>query len=114
MKSQKKEEKIELDFLFRRDFRLLIGDPKNPTQPIPHPVVWESITNIIAKNETTDRIVYKAAFLKPISGWLGFYFQFSFAGLESSVLEVSTEANIIPETYPFDDCTLDSCFGKLV
>lgn len=76
-------------------------------------VIWEKNSNLQTR-ETATSITYKAAFLKPIGGWLGFFIQFSFASVDSSVILATTETNVIPETYPFDDCTLDSCFGKLV
>lgn len=98
----------------RRDFRLVIGDPSDPSKAIPHPVVWESSKKILSKTETSTSIVYRTTFLKPISGWLAFFIQLSFEGIENSVIEITTEANVIPETYPFDDCTLASCYGKLV
>ena len=80
----------------------------------PIKVVWESSSSILKTQETPAQITYKAAFPKPIQGWLAFFIQFNFPSVEESVIVVTTEANIIPETYPFEDCTLDGCFGKLV
>jgi hypothetical protein len=97
----------------RRDFRLVAADP-NTGKPIPHPVIWESSKTVVQTVETSTQIKYQVAFLRPISGWFGFFIQFSFPGLDNTVLEVTTETNVIPETYPFPDCTTDSCYGKLV
>jgi hypothetical protein len=78
-------------FISRRDFRLVIGDPSDPSKAIPHPVVWESSKKILSKTETSTSIVYRTTFLKPISGWLAFFIQLSFEGIENSVIEITTE-----------------------
>ncbi len=79
-------------------------------------MVWESSSKILSVNATATRITYRAAMLKPnpIGGWLGFFIQLSFKSIENSVIQVTTEANIVPETWPFEDCTLDGCRGTLV
>jgi hypothetical protein len=100
--------------LKRRDFRLVIGDPKNPGQGILHPVIWLDSTSVVRVNETSTMGEYEVAFERPISGWFGFFLQFSFKGVDYSANTITTETNIIPETYPFDDCTLESCYGTLV
>jgi hypothetical protein len=99
---------------FRRDFRLVIADPNNPGKKIPHPVVWISDTKIIKTVISKTTITYSVAFQVPLSGWQGFFFQLSFPGLDGTVLEVSSEVNIFPETFPFPDCFRDSCQGSLV
>ncbi|RMZ97242.1 autocrine proliferation repressor A-like [Brachionus plicatilis] len=98
----------------RRDFRLVIADPNDSSKEIPHPVVWFSTDKNILTNETKSEIFYEIAFKKPYSGWLGFFLQFNFKGLDYSVNVVTTETNIVPETFPFDDCSRESCLGKLV
>ena len=98
----------------RRDFRLLIADPNDPSKIIPHPVVWLSDSKIINTVVSKTTITYSVAFPIPLSGWQGFFFQLSFPGLDGTVLQVSTEVNIIPETYPFPDCYRESCQGTLV
>lgn len=99
----------------RRDFRLVIGDPNNPGGAILHPVVWFNSETIITRNETNTTGIYEVAFRRPTDGrWLGFFLQFSFIGLEYSTNVITTETNIIPETYPFADCSQDSCYGTLV
>ena len=52
--------------------------------------------------------------MKPLSGWFGFFLHLSFSGLENSVLEISSEVNIIPEVFPFSDCYQEQCYGRLV
>lgn len=76
-------------------------------------VVWLT-ADVLRIKEEKDKINYEAAFLIPFDHWLGFFIQFTFSGLEDSSLQVTTETNIIPEYYPFEDCTFDSCYGKLV
>jgi hypothetical protein len=49
-----------------------------------------------------------------VSGWFAFFIQLHFPGVEDTFLDVTTETNIIPETYPFPDCSGESCYGTLV
>jgi PhoPQ-activated pathogenicity-related protein len=98
----------------RRDFRLAIADPKNPDKFIPNPVIWKSDASIIRTEKTPISMVYKAAFARPATGWLGFFFQATFPGPDNTALEISSEVNIIPEWFPFEDCYKETCFGTLV
>lgn len=101
----------------RRDFRLVIADPNHPGgSPILHPVIWLNSEKLVTRNETNTAGTYEVAFRRPApnAGWFGFFLQFSFAGVEYSTNVITTETNIIPETYPFADCTADSCYGTLV
>jgi hypothetical protein len=50
----------------------------------------------------------------PINGWEGFFIQVDFPGPDGTVLELTTETQIIPDTYPTDDCHDEGCWGKLV
>lgn len=99
---------------FRRDFRLVVGDPNNPDGAVLHPVIWFDSEKIVKKIETDTVGAYEVAFQRPLSGWFAFFLQFSFKGVEYSANTITTETNIIPETYPFDDCSGDTCYGKLV
>jgi len=49
-----------------------------------------------------------------MSGWEGFYIQVNFPGPDGTVLELTTETQIVPDTYPTVDCSGDNCFGTLV
>ncbi len=49
-----------------------------------------------------------------MSGWEGFYIQVNFPGPDGTVLELTTETQIVPDTYPTNDCADDSCYGTLV
>ena len=77
-------------------------------------VIWFSTTNGLTVTETDQTITYQIAFKNPPYGWLGFFIAFSFPGLQDTVLQVTTETNVIPEYYPFADCSGENCFGTLV
>ena len=102
--------------LYRRDFRLFAANPDDPSKPIPQPVFWLSDRKIIETTKTSSSVIYTVSFPIPpeTEGWLGFAIQVSFPGLDDSVLQVSTQVNIIPETFPFPDCYQESCRGTLV
>jgi hypothetical protein len=79
-------------------------------------VIWLNSEKIINKTETDTTGTYEVAFRRPPNGggWFAFFLQFSFTGLEYSTNVITTETNIIPETYPFADCSGESCYGTLV
>jgi len=56
-----------------------------------------------------NRVYNKASFEIPFSGWLGFFIEFELKGIEGKVIKLSTETNIIPSFYPFDDCFKEKC-----
>ncbi|KAL3877581.1 hypothetical protein ACJMK2_035277 [Sinanodonta woodiana] len=93
----------------RRDFRLLRGTPGNPRKPQPHPVIWltQDVTYL-------GNGVFEVEFENPEEGWLAFFIQVTFPGLMGSVLEFTTDAMIIPNTFPFEDCHGEQCKGELV
>jgi hypothetical protein len=37
-------------YIYRRDFRLLVATPGDPTKPFPHPVIWfsDSVKNLVS------------------------------------------------------------------
>ena len=89
-------------------------NPADPSKPLPNIVPWESTTRMISKTTTADYIQYEIAFPKPISGWFGFFLQLSFPGVDGAESILTTETNIIPETFPFEDCYREGCGGVLV
>ncbi|ESO89129.1 hypothetical protein LOTGIDRAFT_154212 [Lottia gigantea] len=93
----------------RRDFRLLVGTPGDPSKPMPHPVVW-------LRDDVQDmgNNVYRAELTKPEIGWTAFFIQLTFQGFADSDLEFTTETQIIPDIFPFPDCTGQECKGTLV
>ncbi|XP_059147475.1 autocrine proliferation repressor protein A-like isoform X2 [Physella acuta] len=92
----------------RRDFRVAALNP-NTGAPMQHPVLWQT-TGAIKINETQ----YEAVIDAPASGWAAFYIQVQFNSIKNSTLEFTTEVNIVPDTFPFPDCSGSSCYGKLV
>ncbi|XP_059147484.1 autocrine proliferation repressor protein A-like [Physella acuta] len=92
----------------RRDFRLAVKSP-NSMDPLVHPVLWlNKSANQISSTQ------YQASIDKPLFGWAGFFIQVQFAGVKGSTLEFTTEVNIVPDTFPFPDCSGASCYGTLV
>ncbi|XP_078691621.1 autocrine proliferation repressor protein A-like isoform X1 [Branchiostoma floridae x Branchiostoma belcheri] len=91
----------------RRDFRFVKELPDH--QYAPHPVVWlpEDVQDM--GNGT-----YVAEFDIPPFGWLAFFIQATFPAPHGTALEFTTEVHIIPETFPFPDCTGAACRGTLV
>jgi hypothetical protein len=71
------------------------------------------ISNVIQETTPTT-IIYSLTIENPINCWEGFFIQVNFPGPDGSVLELTTETQIIPDTYPTDDCHGDECYGKIV
>ena len=94
----------------RRDFRMFVATPGDPSKGCPHPVVWfsDSVKNV--GNNT-----FVAEFEDPILGrWLAFYIEVTFEGLNGFTQKYTTEAQIIPDVFPFPDCHGKGCLGTLV
>lgn len=67
----------------------------------------------ISQNSTT--IVYEVLLDAPEDGsWIGFMIQMVFPGYGGSNFRVSTCTSIVPQTFPYPDCYLESCQGPLV
>uniref|UniRef100_A0A2C9LAQ2 Uncharacterized protein n=1 Tax=Biomphalaria glabrata TaxID=6526 RepID=A0A2C9LAQ2_BIOGL len=92
----------------RRDFRLVVKDPVTGGPKV-HPVVW--LSKDATKISPTQ---YQAQVDTPMIGWAAFFIQLQFPGPDNSTMEFTTEANIIPDTFPFPDCYGTSCYGTLV
>ncbi|CAL1541762.1 unnamed protein product [Lymnaea stagnalis] len=92
----------------RRDFRLAIRDPATGG-PMIHPVLWLS-----QPAQSINATQYVAQIDRPLMGWAAFFIQVQFPGLRDSTLEFTTEVNIVPDTFPFPDCSESSCYGNLV
>lgn len=92
----------------RRDFRQHILDRTTGTATV-NPVFW------FYDNATqTSALDYQADMTNPATGWLAFFIEFTFDGAKNSTLEITTEINIIPDTFPFPDCSGEACYGTLV
>ncbi|CAF1051330.1 unnamed protein product [Rotaria magnacalcarata] len=97
----------------RRDFRLLIADPNHPGKATPNPVIWFRAP-VVTEGQTSTTIAYSLTIESPSSGWEGFFIQINFAGPDGTILELTTETQVIPDTYPTADCFNEGCFGSLV
>jgi len=107
----------------RRDFRLIKGNtPADPCKFIPvkvfgsaciNPVLWfgETVAPV-----SSDGGVYKYVASQPLpdAGWRGFFLEFFFPGPKGSTFHMTTQVSIIPNTYPFPQCTPGECHGQLV
>lgn len=92
----------------RRDFRLFTADPQTGKALI-HPVLWFS------KSATQlSPTQFEAVLAKPAVGWGAFFIQLKFPGLKGSTMEFTTEVNIVPDVFPFPDCSGEACRGTLV
>ncbi|KAH9499584.1 hypothetical protein Btru_074198 [Bulinus truncatus] len=92
----------------RRDFRLFTANPKTGDALI-HPVIWFSRSP--TKISDTQ---YVAVLEKPAMGWAAFFIELKFPGQKGSTMDFTTEVNIVPDTFPFPDCSGTSCLGTLV
>ena len=97
----------------KRDFRLIAGpDPDNPT---PQFIFWEKRTvKDLPKNET---FTYMGAVNEPTVGWSGCFIEASYELKikgEIRVFQISSQVNIVPNTFPYADCSKEGCKGKLV
>ena len=79
-----------------------------------NPVFWYSTRDGISTVVASDHITYEVAYALPKKGWFGFYFQFNFPASDGGDLILTSETNIIPDTFPFEDCYQQGCQGTLV
>lgn len=97
---------------FKRDFRQVVLKPDGTLTP--NSVKWIATQENINVRMRKNELIYSKSFERPRNLWLGFFLEFSFQGLQGSKNVVTTEINIIPEFYPFEDCTRSNCVGSLV
>ncbi|CAF1002204.1 unnamed protein product [Rotaria sordida] len=97
----------------RRDFRLVIADPNHPGKVMANPVIWLK-NDVVIEAQTPTTTVYSVTIANPLSGWEAFFIQANFPGPDGTALELTTETQIIPDTYPTSDCHGADCKGTLV
>lgn len=97
---------------FTRDFRQAILQSNGV--PALSKVRWTSTQENIVVQKKDNELIYSISFPRPTIYWLGFFLEFYFPGLQGTINIVTTEVNIIPEYYPYEDCTRTSCIGFLV
>jgi PhoPQ-activated pathogenicity-related protein len=91
----------------RRDFRLHALDADGNESPTN--IVWteKAVTSL-------NNGVYTVDYENPATGYLAFFIKVNLPGPEGRVYHLTSEANIIPATYPFPDCSGSGCYGTLV
>jgi PhoPQ-activated pathogenicity-related protein len=107
----------------RRDFRLISGDtPANPCQYIPvqifgtaclRPIFWVGETVASLPNDTSTWVLTQPL---PPTGWRAFLAELYYPGPAGSntTFQLTTQASIIPRTFPFPPCAGEGCMGPLV
>jgi len=94
----------------RRDFRFAQQDPKGPPgAPAPHPVVY-----VKDKVASAKQGVYVAEYDNPPVGWINFFIEVTFPGNDVNNFEFTTQNFVIPDTYPYAQCSGLGCIGTLV
>jgi len=111
----------------RRDFRLVKGDtPADPCEFIKvhifgnaciNPVLW--LAETLAPVSTAGGMyTYVASQPAPAVGWRGFFIELLFPGAPGTLSQYrfTTQVSIVPNTFPFPDCTTlpQGCKGVLV
>lgn len=97
----------------RRDFRLVALMPPN-NQPGLHPVLWMGF-DMQPTSTTPSTISYEAWVAPPATGWVGFVIEVQWpTGIQGSTFRVSSAPSILPDTFPYDDCTGMACKGELL
>lgn len=101
----------------RRDFRLVTLSEETG-QPWIHPVWWNS-TDLAPTRTTESQLEYSALVDPPAEGWVGFTIELVWplglsAQFNASNFRVTSGISILPDTYPFEDCVAEACWGPLV
>ncbi|CAH1802566.1 unnamed protein product, partial [Owenia fusiformis] len=98
----------------RRDFRWFVRSSEDPNEVDLNLVLWDESTDVV---EVVPGQEYYVEFNRPATGWLGFFIELEFVlnNSEASVFEVTTELNVVPNTWPFPFCTSpEECTGRIV
>jgi PhoPQ-activated pathogenicity-related protein len=91
----------------RRDFRLSVLEG---ISVVPTNIQW-----IEYQVENLGNGAYRATFANPVNGYLAFFIKVTFPWAEEGrTFTFSSEAIIIPNTFPFEECTGTDCRGILV
>ncbi|XP_071814493.1 autocrine proliferation repressor protein A-like isoform X2 [Apostichopus japonicus] len=92
----------------RRDFRVIVARTPNTTDVKPQVTVYRDIgVSRVGAN-------YTATVETPKSGWSCFFIEMTFPAPKGSHIVVTTEVNIIPDTFPAENCNGAECKGTLV
>lgn len=106
---------------YRRDFRLISGDtPANPCKYIPvsvfgtaclRPIIW--VGESVAPTAPNTYVLTQP--LPPV-GWRAFLAELYYDGPAgtNTTFQLTTQASVIPNTFPFPPCSGQGCMGGLV
>ena len=94
----------------KRDFRLFAGP--DPNEPTPQFIFWQ-------KKETTavGKQLYRGEVNEPEVGWTGSFIEATYSfkiNGDVKVFQITSQVNIVPNTFPYPDCHGVGCKGKLV
>ena len=67
-----------------------------------------------AEHECVDAPVPSSHSSSATGFWRGFVMEFFFPGPDNSTYKLTTQAAIIPDTYPFEPCVAEACMKSLV
>jgi len=107
----------------RRDFRLVKGDtPADPCHSIPLNVFGKSCLNLVlwfpelVGPTSVENGLYTYVLSQPLpaSGWRGFLGEIYFPAPNGKSFIFTTQVSIIPNTFPYPDCSGAGCYGVLV
>ncbi|KAJ8037101.1 Autocrine proliferation repressor protein A [Holothuria leucospilota] len=93
----------------RRDFRLAIAKEINSTEIVLQRIVYRDIG--VGQPEPN---VYQAVIKLPKSGWNCFFIEMFFEGPDGHQIAMTTEVNIVPNTFPVEECFNEECISRLV
>ncbi|CAF0920128.1 unnamed protein product [Rotaria sordida] len=97
----------------RRDFRRAKLDQSNGNVVI-NPVIWSN-TAVQFEGQIGSTASYSLIVPIPTDGhWVAAFLQATFSGREGTILTLTTETIILPNTYPVQECHDQECYGKLV
>jgi PhoPQ-activated pathogenicity-related protein len=102
---------VTLDNSTYRDFRLIAGYP----DPGPNPVIWRERNVTIQDDPEESEIVYEMEVDYVEDEWVGFMVEGIWASDEGFDMYFTSEAHIVPDTFPAEACTTpEECYSSLV
>lgn len=93
----------------RRDFRIARAAAVNSTEPAIQPIFYRPF-----QPSNPSKGVYVAEVKKPVARWTCFFLVAEYPAPRGTTVAFTSEVNIIPDTFPFPQCSGDGCTGSLV
>lgn len=91
----------------RRDFRLVVWN-ETSGNPAFHPVFFYS-TDLQPTSSNGTSYTYEANVQTPSDGWTAFFIEFNWPSPLDQTFHITTGVSILPQTFPFPDCYMESC-----